>query len=82
MLAIYLHGLFEHEAAVQALFGSGPAQSLDRTFDELADAVDAHLDMDSVASRRRRAGGEVGARRRPWASLGRAGGLRRHRRGR
>jgi adenosylcobyric acid synthase len=50
VLAIYLHGLFEHEAAVQALFGAGPAQSLDRTFDELADAVDTHLDMASVAA--------------------------------
>jgi adenosylcobyric acid synthase len=50
VLAIYLHGLFEHEAAARALFGAGPAQSLDETFDELADAVDAHLDMDSVAA--------------------------------
>jgi adenosylcobyric acid synthase len=49
VLAIYLHGLFEHEAAVHALLGAVPAQSLDRTFDELADAVDTHLDMDSVA---------------------------------
>jgi adenosylcobyric acid synthase len=50
VLAIYLHGLFEHDAAVQALLGAGPAQSLDQTFDELADTVDRHLDMDSVAA--------------------------------
>ena len=50
VLAIYLHGLFEHEGAVQALLGTVPAQSLDRTFDELADAVDTHLDMGSIAA--------------------------------
>jgi adenosylcobyric acid synthase len=50
VLAVYLHGLFEHQAAVRALLGAAPAQSLDQTFDELADAVDAHLDMDSVAA--------------------------------
>ena len=50
VLALYLHGLFEHEAAVQALLGAGPARSLDQTFDELADAVDTHLDMDAVAA--------------------------------
>src|SRR5918999_1329408 len=50
VLAIYLHGLFEHEAAVQALLGAVPAESLERTFDDLADAVDAHLDMASIAA--------------------------------
>jgi adenosylcobyric acid synthase len=50
VLAIYLHGLFEHEAAVQALLGVVPARSLDQTFDELANAVDAHLDMPSIAA--------------------------------
>lgn len=50
VLAIYLHGLLEDDAALQALFGAGPAQSLDRVFDELADAVDAHLDMDAVGA--------------------------------
>jgi adenosylcobyric acid synthase len=50
VLAIYLHGLFEHETAAQCLLGAVPARSLDQTFDELADAVDAHLDMASIAA--------------------------------
>jgi adenosylcobyric acid synthase len=50
VLAIYLHGLFEQEAAVQRLLGAVPARSLDQTFDELADAVDEHLDMPSIAA--------------------------------
>jgi adenosylcobyric acid synthase len=50
VLAIYLHGLFEQESAVQRLFGAVPARSLDQTFDELADAVDEHLDMPSIAA--------------------------------
>jgi adenosylcobyric acid synthase len=42
VLALYLHGLFENPAVVQALFGrSLPA--LDTVFDRLADAVDEHL---------------------------------------
>ena len=42
VLALYLHGLFENPAVVQALFGrSLPA--LDDVFDRLADAVDTHL---------------------------------------
>jgi adenosylcobyric acid synthase len=50
VLAIYLHGLFEQEAAVQRLLGAVPARSLDQTFDELADAVDEYLDMPSIAA--------------------------------
>jgi adenosylcobyric acid synthase len=50
LLAIYPHGLFDQDAAVQALLGAGPWRSLDQTFDALADAIDEHLDMASVAA--------------------------------
>jgi adenosylcobyric acid synthase len=50
VLAIYPHGLFDQAAAVQALLGAAPAQSLDQTFDALADAIDEHLDMTSIAA--------------------------------
>jgi adenosylcobyric acid synthase len=50
VLAIYLHGLFEDGAAVEGLLGNAVPRSLDQTFDELADAVDAHLDMAAVAA--------------------------------
>jgi adenosylcobyric acid synthase len=40
VLALYLHGLFENPAVVQALFGRTPPP-LDAAFDRLADAVDA-----------------------------------------
>ncbi|HEU4540878.1 MAG TPA: cobyric acid synthase [Jiangellaceae bacterium] len=41
----YLHGLLEEPGLLQALFGGGPARTLDETFDLLADAVDTHLDI-------------------------------------
>ncbi len=40
VLALYLHGLFENPAVVQALFGRRPP-ALDAVFDRLADTVDA-----------------------------------------
>jgi adenosylcobyric acid synthase len=40
VMGVYLHGLFEHPAALQALFGS-QAPTLDRVFDHLADHVAA-----------------------------------------
>jgi adenosylcobyric acid synthase len=43
--AWYLHGLFEDAGLLDALFGIRPARTLDDTFDLLADAVDAHLDI-------------------------------------
>jgi adenosylcobyric acid synthase len=49
VLAIYAHGLFDKQVAVQALLGAAPAQSLDQTFDVLADAIDEHLDLASIA---------------------------------
>jgi adenosylcobyric acid synthase len=46
VLAIYLHGLFEQPELVSALFGAPPARSLEQAFDELADAVEANLNID------------------------------------
>jgi adenosylcobyric acid synthase len=48
VLGIYLHGLFEQPALVSALFGEAPARSLEQAFDELADAVEANLDIDAL----------------------------------
>jgi len=42
VLALYLHGLFENPAVVQALFGV-QSKPLDAVFDALADCVDAHF---------------------------------------
>ncbi len=42
MLALYLHGLFENPAVVQALFGRRPPPP-DAVFDRLADTVDQHF---------------------------------------
>ena len=42
VLAVYLHGLFENPAVVQALFGRRPPP-LDAVFDRLADCVDQHF---------------------------------------
>ena len=42
VLALYLHGVLENPAVVQALFGRA-ARSLDAVFDGLADLVDAHF---------------------------------------
>ena len=47
VLGVYVHGLFEDAAAVQALFGAGRAQpvpTLDSVFDGLADYVQAHFE--------------------------------------
>ncbi len=48
VLGIYLHGLFEQPALLSALFGEAPARSLEQAFDELADAVEANLDIDAL----------------------------------
>jgi adenosylcobyric acid synthase len=42
VLALYLHGLFENPAVLQALFGA-QARPLDHVFDALADGVEAHF---------------------------------------
>jgi adenosylcobyric acid synthase len=48
VLGIYLHGLFEQPALLSALFGEAPARSLEQAFDELADAVEANLNIDAL----------------------------------
>jgi adenosylcobyric acid synthase len=50
VLGIYLHGLFEQPELVRALFGAAPARSLEQAFDELADAVEEHLDVGALLS--------------------------------
>jgi adenosylcobyric acid synthase len=47
VLGVYVHGLFEDAAAVQALFGAGRAQpvpTLDNVFEGLADYVQVHFE--------------------------------------
>src|SRR5579864_848219 len=48
VLGIYLHGLFEQPDLVSAFFRKAPARSLEQAFDELADAVEASLDVDAL----------------------------------
>ena len=47
-LGLAVHGAFESPAVVQALFGAAPSRSLDAVFDELADAVERHLELDRI----------------------------------
>ncbi|MCB8746486.1 cobyric acid synthase [Rhodoferax sp. U2-2l] len=47
VLGIYLHGLMEHPAALQALFGarlSGPVPTLETVFERMADFIDTHFE--------------------------------------
>ena len=48
VLGIYLHGLFEQPELLSALFGEPPARSLEHAFEELADAVEEHLDVPAL----------------------------------
>ena len=48
MLGVYAHGLFEHPAFIQALFGQG-LKSLDGVFDGLADFIDQHFEPGVLA---------------------------------
>ena len=43
VLGVYLHGLFEQPAVLQALFGAG-VPTLETVFDRLADLVDEHFE--------------------------------------
>jgi adenosylcobyric acid synthase len=45
VLGLYLHGLLETRAVLTALVGGVPSRTLDETFDELADALERHLDL-------------------------------------
>jgi adenosylcobyric acid synthase len=47
VLGIYLHGLFEDPAALQALFGrrlNGPVPTLETVFERMADFIEAHFE--------------------------------------
>jgi adenosylcobyric acid synthase len=54
VLGVYLHGLFEQPHVVEALLGRPPARTLDQALDELADAVEAHLDVGALLAEARR----------------------------
>jgi adenosylcobyric acid synthase len=45
VLGIYVHGLFEEPGVLADLFHERPRRSLDQAFDELADAIEEHLDV-------------------------------------
>ena len=52
VLGLYLHGLFEDSAALQALFGArmnGPVPTLDSVFDGLADYIEQHFEPGFLA---------------------------------
>jgi adenosylcobyric acid synthase len=48
ILAVYVHGLLEDPAVIASLFAEAPAHTLDDTFDELADAVERHIDLSVI----------------------------------
>jgi len=53
VMGLYLHGLFEDPAALQALFGaslSGPVPTLDSVFDGLADYIEQHFEPGALAA--------------------------------
>jgi adenosylcobyric acid synthase len=45
VLGVYLHGLLEQPEILKALFGREPPRTLEATFEALADAIEAHLDV-------------------------------------
>ena len=44
-LGVYVHGLFEEPGILAALFHESPRRTLDQSFDELADAIEEHVDV-------------------------------------
>jgi adenosylcobyric acid synthase len=48
VLGVYLHGLFEQPPFTAAVLGVAPGGSLDDAIDDLADAVEPHLDVDRL----------------------------------
>jgi adenosylcobyric acid synthase len=53
VLGLYLHGLFEDPATLQALFGAslgGPVPTLDAVFDGLADYIEQHFEPDFLSA--------------------------------
>ena len=51
VLGVSVHGLFEQRHLVEALVGAAPSRSLDDAFDELADVVEARLDLSFLLAR-------------------------------
>jgi adenosylcobyric acid synthase len=49
VLGVAVHGLFEQPAIVDALVGAEPSRTLDDVFDDLADVVEARLEIDLLA---------------------------------
>lgn len=45
VLAVYVHGMLEDPSLLRALFGQAPPRTLEKAFDELAEAVEEHLDV-------------------------------------
>ncbi len=50
VMGLYLHGVFEDPAVLKAFAGAAPPV-LDATFEQLADAVEEHIDTDWIRSR-------------------------------
>ena len=48
MLGVYLHGLLEDPLLVSQLLGVEQPRSLEFVLDELADAVEPHLELDRL----------------------------------
>jgi len=48
---ITLHGLFENDALVRAILGESSGETLEDVFDQLADALEAHVDVDALLER-------------------------------
>jgi adenosylcobyric acid synthase len=63
VLGVYLHGLLEDPAVVEAVLGRRPERSLDDAIDELTDRVMAHLDVQLVNCLASSAGSRPGSER-------------------
>jgi adenosylcobyric acid synthase len=53
VLGLYLHGLFEDPAALQALFGArlnGPVPTLETVFERMADFIETHFEPGALAA--------------------------------
>jgi adenosylcobyric acid synthase len=48
VLGVYPHGLFECPQLLAALFGTAPSRSLEAAFEDLADAVEEHVDLEAL----------------------------------
>lgn len=48
VLAVYMHGLFENDGFTRATLGAAPAAGIEQALDELADDVEAHIDLPAI----------------------------------